>query len=59
MKVEEGYKFWRGIDSSFQNWLKEFDKVWHEHSKISKTFILIGSFLLRKAYIVGAKISIL
>ena len=24
---EEGYKIWRGIDSSFQNWHKEFDKI--------------------------------
>ena len=24
--TEEGYKIWRGIDSSFLNWHKEFDK---------------------------------
>ena len=43
-ETEEGYKIWRGIDSSFQNWHKEFDKIWPEHSKISKIFILMGSF---------------
>ena len=41
---EEGYKICRGIDSSFQNWHKEFDKIWPEHSKVSKIFILMGSF---------------
>ena len=41
---EEGYKIWRGIDSSFQNWHEEFDKVWPEHSKVSKFLILMGSF---------------
>ena len=25
---------WRGIDLSFQNWHKEFDNAWLEHSKI-------------------------
>ena len=43
-ETEEGYKIWRGIDSSFQNWHKEFDKIWTEHSKVSKIFILLGSF---------------
>ena len=33
-ETEEGYKIWRGIDSSFQNWHKEFDKIWPEHSKL-------------------------
>ena len=41
---EEGYKICRGIDSSFQNWHKEFDKIWPEHLKDSKIFILMGSF---------------
>ena len=44
MKLEEGYKIWRGIDSSFHNWHKEFDKIWREHSKVSKSFLLMGSF---------------
>ena len=44
MKLEEGYKIWRGIDSSFQNWHKEYDKIWPKHLKISKIFILMGSF---------------
>ena len=43
-ETEEGYKTWRGIDSSFQNWHNEFDKIWPEHSKVSKIFILIDSY---------------
>ena len=43
-ETKEGYKIWRGIGLSFQNWQKEFDKFWPEHSKVSKTFTLIGSF---------------
>ena len=43
-ETEEGYKIWRGIDSSFQNWHEEFDKIWDEHSKVSKIFILMDSF---------------
>ena len=27
----------------FQNWRKQFDKFWHEHSKVSNIFTLIGS----------------
>ena len=53
-EIEEGYKVWRGIELSFQNWHKEFDKIWPEHSKISKIFILMSSFW-RKVYIVWAK----
>ena len=43
-ETEGRYKIWRGIDLSFQNWHKEFDKIWPEHSKVSKIFILMGSF---------------
>ena len=43
-ETEEGYKIWRGIKLSLQNWHKEFDKIWAEHSKVSKIFILMGSF---------------
>ena len=43
-ETEEGYKIWRGIDLSFQNWHKEFDKFWPEHLKVSKIFILMCSF---------------
>ena len=43
-ETEEGYKIWRGIDLSFQNWHEEFDKFWPEHSKVSKSFTLMGSF---------------
>ena len=43
-ETKEGYKIWRGISLSFQNWHKEFDKFWPEHSKVSKIFTLMGSF---------------
>ena len=43
-EIEKGYKIWRGIDLSLQDWRKEFDKFWPEHSKVSKIFTLIGSF---------------
>ena len=46
-ETEEGYKIWRGIDLLFQNWHKEFDKFWPEHSKVSKIFTLIGSFWVK------------
>ena len=42
--TEKEYKIWRGIDLSFQTWHKAFDKFWPEHSKVSKTFTLMGSF---------------
>ena len=42
-ETEERYKIWRGIDL-FKNWHKEFDKIWPEHSKVSKISILMGSF---------------
>ena len=29
---------------SFQNWHEEFDEFWPEHLKVSKIFILMGSF---------------
>ena len=44
MKLKRDTKIWRGINSSFQNWHKEFDKIWLEHSKVSKIFILMGSY---------------
>ena len=43
-ETEERYKIWRGIDLSFQNWHKKFDKFWPEHSKVAKIFILMDSF---------------
>ena len=43
-ETEEGYKIFRGIESLFQNWHKEFDKIWPEHSKVSKVFISMGFF---------------
>ena len=35
-ETEHGYKIWRGIDLSFQNWHKEFDKFWPGQLKVSK-----------------------
>ena len=43
-ETEGGYKIWRGIDLLLQNWHKEFDKFWPAHSKVSKTFTIMGSF---------------
>ena len=42
--TEEWRKLWRGIDLSFQNWHKKFDKFWLEHSKSSKIYTLMDSF---------------
>ena len=42
-ETKEGNKIWKGIDLSFQNWHKEFDKIWPVHSKVSKIFISMGS----------------
>ena len=33
-ETEEGYKIWTGINLSFQNWHKEFDKIWPEYLKV-------------------------
>ena len=41
---KEWCKIWRGIDLSFQNWHEEFDEFWPKHLKVSKIFILLGSF---------------
>ena len=41
---EELCKIWRGTDLSFQSWHEEFDEFWHGHLKVSKIFILMGSF---------------
>ena len=43
-ETEEGYKIWKGINLSFQNWYKEFDKFWPEHLNVSKVFTLMGPF---------------
>ena len=43
-ETEEGFKIWKGIHLSFQNWHKEFDKFWPEHSKVSRIFTLMGFF---------------
>ena len=47
-EAEEGYKIWRGIDSSFQNSHKEFDKFWPEPSKVSKNFHFNGLLMSKK-----------
>ena len=33
-ETAEEYKILRGIDLSFQNWDKEFDRFWPENSKV-------------------------
>ena len=43
-ETEEECKIWRGIDLSFPDWHKEFDKFWPDHTKVSKIFTLIVSF---------------
>ena len=43
-ETEERYEIWKGIYWSFQNWHKEFDKFWPEHSKARRTFTFIVSF---------------
>ena len=43
-ETEERYKIWRGIDFSFQNCHKEYDKTWPEYLEVSKKFILVGSY---------------
>ena len=42
---EDWSKIWRGIDLSVQNWLEKFDKLWPEHSKISKLRLWWDSFI--------------
>ena len=44
LENKKGYKIWRRIGLSFQNWHEEFDKFWPEHSKVSKIFTLRCSF---------------
>ena len=53
VETDEGYKTWRRIKLSFQNWHKKFDKFWPEHSKILQKFHFNG-LLLSKVYIVWA-----
>ena len=53
-ETEEGYKLWRGIDSSFQNWHKEFDKILTGALKSLKK-IHFNELLLNKVYIVWAE----
>ena len=42
--TEEWWKIWRGMDLAFQNWRKEFDDFWLEHSKVLKVYTLMGCF---------------
>ena len=41
---EKWCKIWWGLDLSIQNWYKEFDEFWPEHSKFSKIWTLITCF---------------
>ena len=44
MSKEELRKIWRRTDLSFQSCHEKFDEFWTEHLKVSKIFILMGSF---------------
>ena len=44
---EEWRKIWRGIDLSVQNWNRELDECWPEHSKISE-YVMYIMFELKK-----------
>ena len=46
-ETEEKYKIWRGIKLLLQNWHQEFDKIWPLHLKVSKIFILMGSYWVK------------
>ena len=48
---EELRKIWRGTDLSFQSWHEEFDEFWPEQLKVSKIFILMGSFWANYVFI--------
>ena len=41
--TEEWCKSWRKTDLLLQKW-QQFGSFWHEHSKVSKIWTLIGSF---------------
>ena len=45
--TEKLWKIWRGTDLLFQNWHKQFDKLWLEHGKVSKIYTLMGCFWLK------------
>ena len=49
--TEEWLKIWRGIDLSFKNWHKEFDKIRLEKWKVSKMYTLIEN--LKNVYFNG------
>ena len=42
--TEEWYKIWKEINLWFQNWHKEFNNFWPEHSKVSKILTCTCSF---------------
>ena len=42
--IEQWWKMWRGIDLLHQNWDKGFDEFRLMHSKVSKTYTLMGCF---------------
>ena len=47
---EEWCKIWRWIDLLFQNWQKEFDRFWPEHSKASNICTWNGSVWTKYMY---------
>ena len=45
------YKIWRGMDLSFQNSHKKFDKFWPEYSKVLQIFTLLGSLWVKYIFL--------
>ena len=42
--TKEWWKIWRGINLSFQNWHKKFDKFWLENLKVSINYTVMVFF---------------
>ena len=50
-ETEKEYKIWRGMDLSFQNSHKKFDKFWPEYSKVLQIFTLLGSLWVKYTFL--------
>ena len=50
-ETEKEYKIWRGMDLSFQNSHKKFDKFWPEYSKVLQIFTLLGSLWVKYIFL--------
>ena len=49
--TEKGYNIWREIDLPFQNWHKELENIWPEHSKVSKVSYIVWAKTLQRSYL--------